>query len=325
MTNQKNPVLSTGEVLAEIRRGGIVESQHSGHLIVLDSDGETLFSRGNPATLIYPRSAIKAVQASAMVRAGLTLELRLLALVCASHSGSKMHQSAVLEILAKAGLDESALLNGVDRPLGVEESRAWGINAPTSLAHNCSGKHAGMVLTSAINGWPLETYLDPQHPLQLACRHELENLSKESVLDTSIDGCGAPLFLLSLHGVAQAIRRVTISPDQVHKSVVEACRAFPEMVAGENRATTRLMRSITGLFLKEGAEGVEVGSLPDGRAFAVKISDGSSRPLESIVGAILNALKIEHEVLPIPVLGGQKVVGSMSALSLMEQTNTKEG
>ena len=316
MTELEELSLGTGEVLAEVWRSGIVESQHSGHLIVLDGNGKTILSRGNPATLIYPRSSIKSIQTSAMVRAGLDLEPRLLALVSASHSGSEMHQSAVLEILAKAGLDESALRNGRDRPLGADESRAWGMKSPTSLAHNCSGKHAGMVLTCSNNGWPLETYLEPQHPLQMACRTELEALAQEKVSLTSVDGCGAPLFLLSLQGLARAIHHITISKDPIHQDVIDACRTFPELVAGENRSTTRLMRSVEGLFLKEGAEGVDVGSLPDGRSFAVKISDGSSRALELVVGAVLSAFNIKHEIQPTPIYGGQELVGMMKAKSL---------
>lgn len=311
--------LTSGEVLAEVTRGGVVESQHGGHLIVLGADGEVLFSKGNPSTLIFPRSSIKSIQASAMVRHGLKLEPRLLALVCASHSGSEWHQSAALEILAMAGLDESALRNGKDRPLGTEENKSWGTNLPTRLAHNCSGKHAGMVITSALNGWSIENYLDADHPLQVACREELESLAEEKVSLTSTDGCGAPLFLLSLSGVARAIHNITISKDPIHQSVVQACRSFPEMVAGENRATTRLMERVDGLFLKEGAEGVEVGSLADGRTFAFKVSDGSSRAHEPIVGAILSALNATGTFDPLPVYGGLEIVGSVAALPLTAQ------
>jgi len=310
--------LTTGEVLAEVTRGGVVESQHSGHLVVLDKHGKVLASKGNPKILMYPRSAIKSIQASAMVRAGLTLEPRLLALVCASHSGSQMHQSAALEILSTVDLDENALGNAKDRPLGAEEKRAWGAKAPTRLAHNCSGKHAGMVVASALNNWPLDTYLDPQHPVQIACRQELESLAEENVSLTSIDGCGAPLFLLSLGGLARAIHNITVSKDSIHQEVLAAARSFPEMVAGENRSTTRLMQRVEGLFLKEGAEGVEVGSLGDGRTFAFKITDGSSRAHELIVGAILELLNIEGTYAPASVFGGQQIVGSFGAISLIE-------
>ena len=303
----------TSEVLAEVIRSGVVESVHAGHLIVLAADGSTSLTLGDPATLVFPRSAIKSIQASAMVRAGLDLEPRLLALVCASHSGSTIHQKAALEILRKAALDESALLNGRDRPLGIEEGRVWAEKPATSLAHNCSGKHSGMLYTCVVNNWSIENYLDPEHPLQIACRKELEDLAEEQVSLTSVDGCGAPLFLLSLKGIVQAIRNLTISRDPVHRAVTAACRNHPEMVAGENRLTTKLMREISGLFLKEGAEGVEVGSLPDGRSFAFKVSDGSPRAHEPLVKSILDRWGISVSPEITPIYGGNQVIGAIRA------------
>lgn len=302
------------EVLAEVTRSEFVESQHRGHLVLFNADGTLRISRGNPANLIYPRSSIKSIQASAMVRAGLSLEPRLLALVASSHSGSAMHQSAALEILALAGLDESALLNALDKPLGDEERRDWGSKAPTALAQNCSGKHAGMLLTCVINNWPTKNYLDPDHPLQILCREELENLAREEVSAVSVDGCGAPLFLISLLGLAQAFHQITISRDPIHHSVLRACREFPEMVAGAGRLTTRKMIEVPGLFMKEGAEGVIAGSLPDGRTFALKIEDGSSRALAALVVAALNEFGIASQPEITPIYGGKKVVGSIRAL-----------
>ena len=301
------------EVLAEVTRDDVVESQHRGHLVLLDADGTLKMSRGNPAILVYPRSSIKSIQASAMVRSGLDLEPRLLALVAASHSGSQMHQSAVLEILALGGLNESALLNTRDRPLGDDDRRDWGSKAPTSLAQNCSGKHAGMLLTCVINNWPTHNYLNADHPLQIVCRQELETLANEPVSFTSTDGCGAPLFLISLLGLVEAIHEITISKDQIHRSVVQACREFPEMVAGEGRLTTRMMREVPGLFMKEGAEGVNVGSLPDGRAFAFKIEDGSSRAMDPLVVAVLNEFGVSARAKNTPIYGGNKVVGTIRA------------
>lgn len=301
------------EVLAEVTRGDVIESRHRGHLVLLNADGTLKLSRGNPAMLIYPRSSIKSIQASAMVRAGLALEPRLLALVASSHSGSEMHQSAALEILALGELNESALLNTHDRPLGDDERRDWGSKPPTSLAQNCSGKHAGMLLTCVINNWPTRNYLDPEHPLQVLCRQELENLASEQVSLTSIDGCGAPLFLISLLGLAEAIHEITISKDPIHHSVLQACRDFPEMVAGHGRLTTRKMSEVPGLFMKEGAEGVNIGSLPDGRTFAFKIEDGSSRALGALVVAALNEFGIATPPENTPIYGGKKVVGAIRA------------
>ncbi len=301
------------EVLAEVTRDEIVESQHRGHLVMFNADGTLRMSRGNPATLIYPRSSIKSIQAAAMMRSGLNLEPRLLALVAASHSGTQMHQNAVLEILALGGLNESALLNTRDRPLGEDERREWGSKALTSLAQNCSGKHAGMLLTCVLNTWPTHNYLDANHPLQMIIRQELETLASESVSFTSVDGCGAPLFLISLLGLGVAIHEITISKDRIHRSVLQACRDFPEMVAGEDRLATRMMREVPGLFMKEGAEGVDVGSLPDGRAFAFKIEDGSSRALGTVVVAVLKEFGITAPPENTPIYGGNKVVGSIRA------------
>ena len=167
--------------LAEYVRDGIVESKHFGHLVALDSSGKVIYFKGDPDALVYPRSAIKSIQASAMVRNGLKLEPRLLALACASHSGAKMHQDGALAILNSVGLDENALQNVLDRPIGVLERKEWGDKEPTRLAMNCSGKHAAMVATCAINGWPIESYRDPAHPLQVAIREELETLANEKV------------------------------------------------------------------------------------------------------------------------------------------------
>lgn len=301
------------EVLAEVTRGEVVESQHRGHLVLLNADGTLRLSRGNPAILIYPRSSIKSIQAAAMMRAGLSLEARLLALVASSHSGSEMHQKAVLEILALGGLNESALLNTQDRPLGDEERRDWGSKGPTALAQNCSGKHAGMLLTCVINNWSTHDYLDPEHPVQVLCRKELENLASEEVSHTSVDGCGAPLFLISLHGLAHAIHTITISDDPNHREILQACRDFPEFVAGKGRLATRKMIEVPGLFMKEGAEGVLIGSLPDGRTFAFKIEDGSPRPLGALVVAVLNEFEIASPAENAPIYGGKKVVGTIRA------------
>ncbi|TRZ86724.1 MAG: asparaginase [Streptomycetaceae bacterium] len=302
------------EVLAEVTRSGVVESRHGGDAVLLNSDGSTLLSRGNPGSLIFPRSTVKVIQASAMVRNGLQLEPRLLALVAASHSGAQMHQEGALEILASVGLDETALQNATDKPLGESERREWGSKPATSLAHNCSGKHSGMLATCVINNWPTDTYLDPNHPLQIACRVELEELAGEKVSLISIDGCGAPLFMISLMGLARAIHKITISKDPIHQDAIQACRDYPEMVAGEGRLSTRLMREIPGLFIKEGAEGVEVGSLADGATFAFKIDDGSWRAFGPLVVAILAKFGVSAIEEATPIYGGESIVGSIRAI-----------
>ena len=304
---------SQGEILAEITRSGVVESVHSGHLVILNSDGSVHLTKGDPTQLTYPRSTIKAIQTSAMIRSGLQLEPRLLALVSASHSGAAMHQEGALEILATAGLTEKDLQNAKDKPLGEIERRAWGNQEPTRLAMNCSGKHAGMLATCITAGWPTANYLDPAHPLQVAIKKELENLAGEEVALTSADGCGAPLFLISLMGLARAMREITISTDPIHQRVVQACRDFPEMVAGEKRLTTRLMLEVPGLFMKEGAEGVEVATLADGRTIVFKVSDGSIRPCETLMVAVLAEFGINVADTSERVYGGSEAIGAIRA------------
>ena len=302
--------LTPGEVLAEVTRSNVVESVHSGHMVLLNSDGSILFQKGDPTLDIYSRSSLKSIQASAMVRAGLDIEPRLLALVCASHAGTPMHQQGAQAILAKAGLDEHSLQCVLDRPLDEELRRTA---EPTRLAMNCSGKHAGMLATCVINGWPIESYLDPAHPLQLAIKVEVEKMSGENVAGISVDGCGAPLFLFSLLGLARAIRNLTISTDQVHQEVAQACRDFPEMVSGPGRLATRMMQNIDGLFMKDGAEAVNVASLADGRTLAIKISDGNARAMPAITAAALAKFGIDAHELPVNTLGAGLPVGTIRA------------
>lgn len=300
-------------VLAEYVRSGVVESQHRGYLVALNADGSTNLALGDVDHLFFPRSTVKSIQASAMVRHGLDLPPHLLALASSSHSGSQTHLDRVLEILAKAGLDQSALQCMLDRPLGEPERRAWADAAPTRLAMNCSGKHAAMLLTCTINNWPIENYLDPSHPLQVAIRSELENLSGEKITLTSTDGCGAPLFLISVAGLARAIRAITISIDPIHSSVLAASREFPEMVAGEGRLTTEMIRAVDGLYMKDGAEAVEVASMPDGRTLVFKVSDGSLRPFKVLVHAGLKRLGVDSPYEKENILGGDKVIGEIRA------------
>ena len=301
------------EVLAELVRNDVVESFHTGHLVMLNADGSIYKSKGNIDLPIFPRSSVKSLQASAMVRSGLKLPPKLLALTCASHSGSKMHQDAVLEILATVGLYEDALLNATDRPLGEHERIAWGTKAPTRLAMNCSGKHAGMLATCVINGWDTKTYLEQSHPLQQAILREIETMSGQSVANKTFDGCGAPLFAITVLGLAQAIHRITVSTDPIHQQIVAACRQYPEMVAGEGRMPTRMMQAVPGMFMKDGAEGVEISSLPDGRTLAFKIADGSARAAGTIIEAAFKEWGITTPDVKVNVYGGASVVGGIRA------------
>ena len=305
--------MSTDALLAEYVRDGVVESTHRGYLLALNSDGSIHRQLGDVDALVFPRSTIKSIQASAMVRHGLDLEPRLLALSASSHSGAQMHLDGVREILKLAGLDESALQCSLDRPLGDAERKEWGDRDPSRITMNCSGKHAAMLLTCVKNGWPVENYLDPTHPLQMACKAELEALAGESITLTSTDGCGAPLFLLSVAGLARSIRAITISTDPIHQSVIDACRTHPLMVAGVGRLTTEMMQNVPGLFMKDGAEAVEVASLADGRTFVFKVSDGSLRPFRTLTHSCLKSFGVDSPFEPEKVMGGPRVIGTIRA------------
>jgi L-asparaginase II len=306
-----------GEVLAEVIRAGIVESTHSGHLALINGDGSIRAAIGNVDAPMYPRSSIKSFQAAGMVRNGLQLSPKQLAIVCASHSGSHDHFATVESILHGAGLSVEDLQNSFDAPLGKAERLAWGSNPPTRLAMGCSGKHAGMLATCVVNGWDTKSYLDPEHPLQKAIRQEIQALVGEQTITTTIDGCGAPLFAISTKNFALGAHMMRVSQDPVYQEVVAACLANPEMVAGIGRLTTTLMARNPDLFMKDGAEAVELLSLGDGRACVYKVSDGGDRAFPAIITAILHAWDIEAGIEPVLVRGGSQVTGEIRVSELL--------
>ena len=303
-----------GEILATVTRGGIAESLHLGHLIVLNVDGSTFISKGSPELPIFPRSAVKSLQASAMLKAGLTVSDEELAIICASHSGAQNHIDLVIKMLEIRDIPISALKNAVDKPLGEKEKIAWGEKSASQLAQNCSGKHVGMLITCQQNGWDMTTYLDMNHPLQIAIKNEIELLAGERVRAASVDGCGAPLFAISLIGLARSISNLVKSNEAVHKQIVIACTTYPELVAGQGRLTTRIMRAVPGLFMKEGAEGIEVCALSDGRVIAIKIIDGSWRPVGPIIMEIFKLWGVEIPDESVKIYGGEHVVGRVVPL-----------
>jgi L-asparaginase II len=295
----------------------MVESVHDGHLLILDSSGKDLLRIGDVDQLIYPRSAVKSLQASAMLRAGLKVSGEQLALACASHAGSRAHLDVALSTLRSVGLDESALRNTPDKPLDPAERAAWGDKAPTSLAANCSGKHSAMVATCAVNGWNLETYKSPEHPLQIAIATEFEELSGEKITKVGVDGCGAALFAISLRALATAVRNLTLSNEPIHQEVVNACRNNPIMVSGVGRLPTLLMQKVSGLFVKDGAEGVMIMSTPKGEVIVWKMSDGSQRGNAPLSVATLSHLGITVDLERENVMGDGRVVGEIRASKLV--------
>jgi L-asparaginase II len=279
----------------------------------MTADGSDLLALGDVEAEIYPRSAIKSLQAAAMVRAGLNLNDEQLALVCASHGGTNHHQKVALEILQSVGLTESELQNTPDAPLDREARIKWGDKPATSLAANCSGKHSGMLATCVVNGWDIKTYRDADHPLQLAIAREMAELIGKSIDRVSIDGCGAPLFSMSTRSLAVAARKMRINSDPIFARVISACLKHPEMILAEGAFDTRMMKAVPGLFVKGGAESVMLASLADGSAIAWKISDGGNRANGPMMKAALAKLGITIENEVVDVLGGGTVVGSLSA------------
>lgn len=279
--------------LVHLLRGGVVEGVHHGSAVVLDPDGSVRFRAGDIETACYPRSAAKPIQALAMTRLGLSLPPGLLALAAASHSGEQAHLAAARRILASCGLSEDDLRNPADFPYDPRERDTWIAEGRPArkLAHNCSGKHAAMLHTSVLNGWSTSDYLDPRHPLQRAIAATVEDFAGEQIAHTAVDGCGAPLFAVSLRGLATAIGRAARTP------VAEVMRAHPELVAGTRRDVTRLMRAVPGLIAKDGFEGVQVAALPDGTALALKIADGADRSRLPATVALLRLAGVEPDLL----------------------------
>src|SRR4029450_1948993 len=202
-----------------------------------------------------------------MLRAGLDLDDELLALVCASHSGESIHIDGVRRILAMSGLDESALQMPAEWPLDqhVREDAIRNGMAKSSLAMNCSGKHAGMMRTAVLKGADVATYRDPDHPTQLAIVQAIDDLAHEQATNLAIDGCGAPLYAISLYALARAFGSIASASEGAEHRVATAIRSHPEYVSGSRRDELELHRAIPGLMAKAGAESVYAVGLPDGR------------------------------------------------------------
>jgi L-asparaginase II len=305
-------------VLVEVTRSGMVESRHRGSAVLLGADGAVLRRAGEPDRPVYPRSANKAMQAVAMVRAGLDLPDELLAVAAASHSGEPVHLHAVRSILDRAGLGPADLGNPPGLPLGPAELRAHLARGggEETILHNCSGKHAAMLATCVAAGWPRDGYLDPEHPLQRAVTATIAELSGEPVAHIGVDGCGAPAHALTLTALARAQQRIAgAPPDTTEGRVARAVRARPELVGGTGRDDTRLMRTLPGAMAKDGAEGVLVVALADGPSFALKLADGAWRgraavALDWLAGAGVDvAAAVADGLGGDPVTGGGRVVG----------------
>ncbi len=294
------------ERLTEIWRGDFMESQHMGHAVICDSAGNVVQAWGDPETVILPRSSCKMIQALPLVESGAADAFGLtpaqLALSCASHNGAAIHTDRVQAWLADLGLTDDDLRCGPQMPSDPDASRqlVCSDTSPCQVHNNCSGKHSGfLTLTRHLGAGP--EYVDPAHPVQKAVLAAFEEVTGMDSPGFAIDGCSAPNFATSLHGLARAMAFFAAARagagsgrEQAAARLRDAMMMYPDLVAGEGRACTELMRAMGGAAaIKTGAEAVFVAILPDRKlGVAVKISDGATRASECTIAAILVKLGV---------------------------------
>ena len=290
------------QAMAELWRGGILESVHRGHAVICDGAG-VVQAWGDPDAVIFPRSSCKMVQALPLIEsgAGAGLSQRQLALACASHQGAALHTGQVARWLGDLGLGEADLRCGAHEPYDHDERNRL-IRAgerPCQLHNNCSGKHAGfLMLNRHMKGGP--EYVDPAHPLQVAIRQSFEEVTGEPSPGIGIDGCSAPNFATTVTGLARAMAAFAGATgtgdarDRAMFALTRAMAAYPELVAGEGRSCTELMRAMAGrVAVKTGAEAVFVAIVPERRiGIALKITDGGTRGAEAAIAALLVRLGV---------------------------------
>jgi L-asparaginase II len=300
-------------VLADVVRSGFAESQHRGSIVVVDPDGTTARRAGVVDVPMFPRSSNKPMQATAMLSGGLDLDGELLALAAASHAGEDFHVTGAQKILAGAGLTEDALHCPPDLPLDEDARNAVLLagGKKRRLYMNCSGKHAAMLATCMTAGWDTASYTDPGHPLQLEVRRTIERLTGEQItMPPGVDGCGAPLFAISLTGLARAFGAlVTAEPGSPERRVADAMRANPKWTSGSHRPDREIVEAVPGLLLKSGAEGVQAFALADGRAAAFKIDDGDGSRRVRIAVMVALLAELGADVTAVAGLAGPAVYG----------------
>ena len=313
--------------LAVVERSGFVESRHAGAAVVLSPDGEVIARHGDADALVLPRSSMKPLQAVACITAGATLEGEHLALSTASHTGTDRHASAIRDILTEGGLTEDALACPPAWPsdTATRDEMVREHGEQSRIRMNCSGKHAAMLRACVATGWPTEGYLDAAHPLQAHIREVIERLTGEKIAHTAIDGCGAPVYAMTLTGLARAIHRIGTASDRspfaLHRvagSLVRAVREHPWTIEGPGRPDTIAIERL-GVFAKGGAEGVMVMVAPNGTTVALKMLDGSLRAATIVAATLLaraGALADGEvaglaDALSLAVLGGGEPVGTV--------------
>jgi L-asparaginase II len=280
-----------------VTRGPLVEARHRVHGVVV-RDGQVVQARGDPGLVSFWRSGAKPVQALPLVRADPSLPDEEIAIACASHEVRPDQIRLVRSLLGRAGAGEEEL------ECGPENGRR--------LAHNCSGKHAGMLLVCRLRGWPAAGYRLAEHPLQREIRELVADLVgiESADLQTAADGCGVVTFALPIRRMAIAFERLAAGEPAGASKALAAMRAHPDLVGGPDSVDTRLMRALPGAVAKRGAEGLLCGALADGRGFAVKSEDGAGRPLLAAVGRLLGVDELFAE--PLANSRGERI-GSLRA------------
>ena len=268
-------------IVVEVRRNGTVEARNRVHAVAV-RDGEIVAVAGDETLSCFMRSSSKPLQALPLVRARVDLDARDIAIASASHRATPDQIAAVRALLAKAPASEDEL------ELGLQEGRP-----PERIFNNCSGKHAGMLALCRAHGWDAEGYRLPQHPVQQACRAAHGEAAEQDAdaLATATDGCGVVTFALPLERMAHAYSRFEILPGGAR--IADAMRSHPELVGGPDGADFSLMRAAPGWFAKGGAEGLFCAGGPGGVGLALKCEDGSSRPQEAAIAALLGRLGVD--------------------------------
>jgi L-asparaginase II len=290
-------------VLVEVTRGGMVESRHAVRAAIADAEGTIVDEFGDTEALIYPRSAIKPIQALPLIETGAAdacfAARHELALACASHTSEAAHVSAVAAWLKRLGLDETALECGAHRPSYWKAADALAARGatPTPLHNNCSGKHAGFLATAVHLGEDPRGYIGPDHPVQQRVRRAMESVCGAPLADapTGVDGCGIPIYGMALAAFAVGLARMACADRfadaaraQAARRIVEAMIAAPEMVAGSERLDTDVMAAGDAIACKTGAEGVHAAILTKtGLGVACKAEDGAARAADAACAALM--------------------------------------
>ena len=289
-------------VLVEVTRGPLVESRHRGAVAVSDPEGRTIFALGNVTAPVFPRSAVKALQALPLIEQGAADRFGLndeeLALACASHSGEAAHVAGVEHMLRKAGLGPSDLRCGAHWPIAQAAAAAVARSgAPSPLHNNCSGKHAGFLCIARALGTDPADYWRSEHPVQRVVRSVLEDFTGAALGETccAIDGCSVPTWAVPLHNLAHGFakfgtgRGIPALRARAAARLRHACTKAPWYVAGTGRFCTDIMQLFGDrVFVKTGAEGVYCATLPQqGFGIAVKCDDGASRAAQTIIAAVI--------------------------------------